>query len=303
MARRIDLNDLRLLMKVVEHGSYSAAARATGVPKSTVSQRIAALEASAGIGLLRRTSRSLFLTAAGAQLLPLAQQTEHLAQNVEQWLEEQGTDVHGTLRLSCSAAIAQFALSPIVPRFLAQHDRVIVRVESCNRLVDLVSEGFDMTLRGHVGPLKDSTLRQRVVARTPWALAASPAWLKRHGPIDVPGDVPKEEALYFSTTNACDGWALTRGDELTVLQLAPRLISDDMISLRTSTISGGGVTCLPSYLMRNAFESGELVRLLPEWSPQTSTISVLTPPKAQSSRLAGVFSDFLAAELPKIVLA
>lgn len=301
MNRRIDLNDIRLLMQVVEHGSYTAAARAIGVPKSTISQRIAGLEATVGTGLLRRTSRSFSLTEAGAQLLPHARAIEDLSRQVENALHDQGRELQGTLRVSSSNAIAQFALSPIVPRFLAEHGRVVIRVEASNRLVDLVGEGFDMTVRGHVGPLKDSILIQRVVARTPWILAASPRWIEVHGAPDAPDAIPPEETLCFSSGPECPAWTLGRADEERSVDVAPRLISDDMISLRTSAVANGGIACLPGYLLKSALEMGELIRVLPDWSAQTSNISVLTPPKAQSSKLAKAFSDFLAVELPAMM--
>lgn len=301
MNRRIDLNDIRLLMQVVEHGSYTAAARQIGVPKSTISQRIAALEATVGTGLLRRTSRSFSLTEAGAQLLPHARAIEDLARQVERALDEQGRELQGTLRVSCSNAIAQFALSPIVPRFLAEHHKVVIRVEATNRLVDLVTEGYDMTVRGHVGPLRDSILIQRVVARTPWTLAASPRWMDLHGTPAEPEDVPPGETLCFSGGPECTAWSLHRGTDERLIDVAPRLISDDMISLRTSAIADAGIACLPGYLMRSAYVTGDLVRVLPDWIAQTSSISVLTPPKAQSSKLAGAFSDFLASELPTVM--
>ncbi len=303
VSRRIDLNDIRLLMQVVEHGSYTAAARAINVPKSTISQRIAALEATVGTGLLRRTSRSFSLTEAGAQLLPHARAIEDLARQVEHSLLEQGKELLGTLRISCSNALAQHCLSPIVPKFLALHDRTVVRVEATNRLVDLVAEGYDMTLRGHVSPLRDSILRQRVVARTPWAIAAAPGWVAAHGEIVEPEHILPPETLCWSNVGTCPSWTLTRGEEQRTVEVAPRLVSDDMISLRMSAVEGAGVVCLPAYLMKTAFESGQLVHLLPDWQPPPSTISVLSPPKGQSSRLAGAFSDFLAAELPRIMQA
>ena len=299
--RRIDLNDIRLLMQVVEHGSYTSAAKATGVPKSTISQHIAALEATVGTGLLRRTSRSFSLTEAGAQLLPHARAIEDLARQVENALNERGRELQGTLRVSCSNAIAQFALSPILPRFLAEHERVTIRVEATNRLVDLIGEGYDMAVRGHVGPLKDSILIQRVVARTPWVLVASPAWVERHGAPAEPEGVPSERTLCFVQSQQCDQWTLHRGEEVRVIDVAPRLIFDDMETLRASAVAGAGIACLPGYIMRAGIASGELVRVLPEWIAQTSTISVLGPPKAQSSRLAGAFSDHLAAHLPPLM--
>ena len=301
MTKRIDLNDVRLLMQVVEHGSYTAAALATGIPKSTVSQRIAALEALVGTGLLRRTSRSFSLTEAGARLIPHARAIEELSRQVEQSFLEQGDDLQGTLRVSCSKAIAQFALSALVPRFLQLHQHAAIQVDSTNRLVDLVSEGFDMTIRGHVGPLKDSILIQRVLARTHWALAAAPRWLEKHGTPAEPEQVPATETLCFSSTPDPADWKLTRAGEERHIKVAGRLISDDMLAIRASCILAGGVARLPAYLMRSAFDAGDLVRLLPDWDVQASMISVITPPKAQSSRLAAAFSDFLAAEMPAMV--
>ena len=301
MSKRIDLNDIRLLMQVVEHGSYTAAARAIGVPKSTISQRIASLEAAIGTGLLRRTSRSFSLTEAGSQLLPHARAIEELAQQVERAMMQRGRELQGTLRVSCSNALAQFALSRLMPRFLAKHEQVTVRLEASNRLVDLVSESFDMTIRGHVGPLKDSILRQRVVARVNWIMAASPEWLRSHGEPSSPDDLQPGALLYYVAETASSEWALRKGEERRSINVAPRLVSDDMATIRSSAIEAGGIACLPAYILRAAIASGQLTPVLDDWTAQVSMISVLTPPKAQSSRLAGAFSDFLAAELPRVV--
>ena len=301
MPRQIDLNDVRLLMQVVEHGSFTAASHATGIPKSTISQRVAALERLIGTGLLRRTSRSFSLTEAGKELLPHARALEDLARKVEQSLMDRGRQLQGTLRISSSKVLAQYALSPLVPKFLEQHDQVTIRVEATNRLADLVGEGFDMTLRGHVGPLKDSILIQRVLAHTPWAVAASPDWIQRHGMPPTPDGIPPGEILCFSAATELQGWTLHRNGEKRAVAIRPRLISDDMAMLRASAVEGAGLTCLPAYILGSALRSGQLVAVLPDWKPQTSTISVLTPPRPQSSRLASAFSDFLAVELPRLV--
>ena len=301
MARQVDLNDIRLLMQVVEHGSYTAASRMTGVPKSTISQRIAGLERTAGTGLLRRTSRSFSLTEAGVELLPHARAFEALSRQVEHSLLERGKELQGTLHISASQALAQFALSPLVPQFLAQHPRVTVRVEASNRLVDLIGEGFDMALRGYKGNLKDSTLIQRVVGRASWWMVASPDWLQKNGEPQTPEELPCKGVLCWSVTQECSSWELRNGEETREIALTPRVISNDMAALRASARAGGGVACLPAYVIRSALESGRLVRVLPEWEGETSTISVLTPPKLQSSKLASAFSDFLAAELARVI--
>ena len=298
MPGAIDLNDIRLLMQVVEHGSYTAASRAIGVPKSTISQRIAALERLIGTGLLRRTSRAVSLTEAGSFLLPHARAIEELARKVEQALLEQGDQLAGTLRLSCCNALSQFVVSPLVPRFLQQHPGAAIRVEATNRVVDLVGEGYDMALRTHAGRLQDSTLLQRIVGRSPWSVVAARSWIDANDEPSAPDEISPGQVLCFSTAPGWEGWTLRRGDEEAVVAVAPRLICDDIATLRASALAGGGLACLPSYAVADALRSGALVRVLADWSPASSTLSVLTPPRAQSSRLARAFSDFLAAELP-----
>jgi DNA-binding transcriptional LysR family regulator len=300
MMRSLDLNDLRLLMQVIEHGSYTAASRVSGIPKSTISQRIAALEKTVGTGLLRRTSRSFSLTEAGALLLPHARAIEDLARTIEQSLLDQGKTLVGTLRVSCSNALAQFALSPLVPHFLDRHPDAHIRVEVTNRLVDLVGEGYDMAIRGHVAPLKDSTLIQRVVARTAWTIAAAPDWIRTHGEPTTPEELTRFSLLYFAASGDPPQWTLRSGDAVVQVSFEPRVWSDDMASLRSSAIAGGGIVALPSYVLAPALAAGRLVELLTPWSLPVSNISVLTPPKAQSSRLAAAFSEHLKAELPRL---
>lgn len=296
----LDLNDVRMLMKVIEHGSYTAASRATGVPKSTISQRIAALERAIGTGLIRRTSRSFSLTEAGELLLPHAQAIDRLAHAAERALQDRGDVLGGTLRVTASVAVAQFALGPILPRFLAKYPGVTVRLEPTNRYVDIVGEGYDLALRAHALPLKDSSLLQRIVARTPWCLMASPEWLARNGTPTSPDHLSAASCLYFATSPEGASYTFTRGEEIATIILTPRLWSEDMAALRAACLEGGGVTALPHYLVAAEAATGRLVEVLPEWRLPVTNISTLTPPRLQSSRLTKAFSDFLARELRKV---
>jgi DNA-binding transcriptional LysR family regulator len=294
-SNRIDLNDLRLLMHVVEQGGYAAASRVLGIPKSTISQRIANLEVAVGTGLLRRTTRSLSLTEVGALLIPHARAMADHARDIEETLLNLGTAAAGTLRVTSSVAVAQFALAPLIPRFLEANPKVDLRISVSNRYTDLVGEGFDMAIRAYGTPLKDSTMVQRVIARTPWAVAASPAYLREH-PVTAPVDLAQCQTLYFGWANPEPAWTLHRDDEEAIIGLAPRLWSDDMALLVSSAVAGGGIVAMPRYVMADALDKGALVPVLSEWKVMVSTITVLTPPRRQSSRLAKVFSDFLAEE-------
>ena len=220
---------------------------------------------------------------------------------MERMLFEQGEALAGTLRISCSIALSQFALSILVPRFLEQHENAVVRVEASNRTVDIVSEGYDMALRGHMGALKDSSLVQKVVARTPWSLYAAPDWIAAHGVPGSPGELRSDRMLFYSGQSGTPVLTLRRDGEEVTIPLSPRLAVDDMATLRASAVAGGGIACLPEYISAELVKSGRLLVVLPDWSLPGSIISVLTPPRAQSSRLTKVFSDFLAKELPAIL--
>ena len=299
--RNLDLNDVCLLITVVEHGSYTSASRVTGIPKSTISQRIAALERAVGTGLLRRTSRSFSLTEAGALLLPHAQAIERLAREAEIAIFDRGDELAGTLRVTASLALSQFALAPILPAFLAQHPKVVVRLEPANRYVDIVGEGFDLAVRAHSAPLKDSILLQRIVARTPWSLTASPDWVAANEVPDTPEKLSAAATLLFGQYGESACWTLHRsgGSEEVTVSLSPRLVSADMATLLTAAIHSAGITGLPDYIVAEPVRRGLLVPLLPGWILPPSNISTLSPPRPQSSRLAKAFSDFLATEMRK----
>lgn len=297
--RSLDLNDVCLLITVVEHGSYTSASRVTGIPKSTISQRIAALERAVGTGLLRRTSRSFSLTEAGALLLPHAQEIDRLAREAEIAIFDRGEELGGTLRVTASIALSQFALAPILPAFLAKHPRVLVRLEPSNRYVDIVGEGFDLAVRAHSDPLKDSILLQRIVARTPWSLTASPDWVAANEVPSSPQALATAPTLVFAQYGEAASWTFheaAEGGDVRVT-LAPRLISADMATLLAAAVHSAGITGLPDYITAEPLSRGLLVPVLPGWVLPASNISTLSPPRPQSSRLAKAFSDFLSTEM------
>ena len=284
-------------MQVVEHGRFTATSRAVGIPISTISKRIASLEAAAGTGLLRRTSRSMSVTEAGNLLLPHARSINEIGRQAEHMLFERSFDLTGTIRVAASVALARFALAPLLPRFLASYPRARISVDVANQFVDLIGGGFDIGLRAHSGPLKDSTLMQRVVVQTPWSLAASPRWLERQGEPTGPGQLEMAEVLYFATEAQEPRWSARYMDEQVDVRLFPRLCSNDMAMLLEVAIEEGGIVALPNYILGPSISTGRLRAVLPKWSIMTSYISVLTLPKRQNSQLGQLFADFLAQEL------
>ena len=303
VTRGLDLNAVRLLLRGVDYGSYTAASRATGVPKSTISQQIAALERDVGTGLLRRSSRSFSLTEAGSLLLPHARGIEDLAIEAEQLLLDRSTGLTGILRVATSPSLAQFAIAQLVSTFLTEHPEASIHLEADNGYIDLIGRGFDMGVRGHAVALKDSTLLQRIVARTPWCLTASPAWLARNGTPVSPDHLAGASMLFFSTSPEAPTLLLSRGTEVREVKLKAHLWSNDMAAIKVATVEGGGISALPCYIVANALQSGRLIKLLDDWALPVTNVSVLTTPRRQSSKLTKTFSDYLAAHFREVTSA
>ncbi|EJL38455.1 transcriptional regulator [Caulobacter sp. AP07] len=296
----LDLNDMRLLMKVADHGGFTAASIATGVPKSTLSQRVTALEQAVGEALLRRSSRSLSLTEAGALVLRHARRIDAAAIEAEDALRGMEAAT-GTLRISSSVTLAQFALAPLLPRFLADHPGVSVRVEATNRYVDLIGEGYDLGLRAHAAPLKDSALTMRTVTTIPWTIAASPDYLEINGEPERPDDLARASTLHFGPIDIEPRWTLAAQGQTIEVKLSPRLCSNDMAALHIAARAGAGVVALPRYVLKADLASGALRPLLPGWEMSQAALSILTPPRGQSSRVAKLFSDYLFGALTSVI--
>jgi DNA-binding transcriptional LysR family regulator len=300
MRNALDLNDLRLLSYVVDCGGFSAASKVLAMPTSTISQRIASLERAAGMGLLRRTTRSLSLTDAGKLMVPHARAIEEHVRNLQQSLQCLTGELRGAIRIVSSSEIVQFALAPVLARFAERYPDIAIQIDATNRRVDFVADGYDVEIREHRSSLKDSTLLQRVVARTSWALAAAPAYLQAHVAPSEPSDLAKRSILYFGDPNEEHVWDLQRGDCAVKVELRPSICCNDMGALSVAAVNGAGIVSLPTYIIQSSLQRGQLVPVLPEWKPVGSCISVITPPRRQSSRLIKCFTDFVASELPSM---
>jgi DNA-binding transcriptional LysR family regulator len=231
-------------------------------------------------------------------MVPHARAIEERARAVQQTLHVFNGDLCGTLRVLISSEIAQFALAPILPKFRRQRPKVALHLEATSRRVDLIGEGFDVEIRADGSSLKDSTLLRRVVARTPWCLAAAPEYLQSRAAPTDPSGLRASDVLYFGYPNDAHHWELQRGNYSVKVAVTPSICCNDMAALRIAAIQGGGIVGLPVYVLDSSLKQEQLVPILPEWRLRGSCISIITPPKRQSSRLAKCFTDFVATELP-----
>lgn len=293
-----DLNDLQLFARVVEYGGFAAAGRALGIPKSKLSRRVALLEERLGVRLIHRSSRRFAVTEIGRIyhghcLAMLAE-----AEAAQEAIERTRSEPQGTVRLSCPVLLAQTLVAPVVARFMAAHPRVRLEMEVVNRRVDVIEEGFDLALRVRQPPLEESELILKVLGDSVSALVTSPRLIERTGAPLQPEDLARFDTLDQTQRGGEHVWMLTGPDgaERRVAH-RPRLITDDMATLRQAALDGVGVARLPLLLVGDDLAAGALVALLPEWSSPAGLIHAVFPSRRGLVPAVRGFIDSLAAAL------
>lgn len=300
----LDLNDVYYYAKVVEHQGITAAARALDVPKSSISRRILALEASLGARLIQRTSRRFVVTEIGAEFHRHALAMLVEAEAAQSVVQRRTAEPSGTLRFTCPVAFAQLALAELIPRFMAAYPRVRIVQHATNRYVDPVQEGFDLCLRAHAAPLPDSSLVQRTIAQIPWYLFACPSYVARKGMPSAPDALSEHDGIALGGGQENYTWHLRdvhQSDQTVVVPFMPTLVSDDMATLKAAACAGLGIVALPGYVGSREFEQGRLVRVLPQWIAGLATMSVLMPSRRGLLPSVGAFVEFLAEHVPTAV--
>jgi DNA-binding transcriptional LysR family regulator len=274
----LDLNDFFFLVQVVDRGGFTAAARTLRIPKSTLSHRVQQLEINLGVRLLNRTSRRFGMTDAGEEFYRHAVVMLREAELAETATRHRLNEPMGTVRCTAGMATMQFAMRDIVADFLVRYPKVSVVAHATDQNVDIVGENYDVAIRAHSDPLPDSTLVQRTLTPAPWFLFAGSAYLDANGAPQTPQDLQNHPSLFMMRTGFAAVWRLRHsGKEEVVMRLTPRLLSDDMISLKQAAITGLGVVALPGYVCREEVRSGAMRRVLPTWLADDSTITALTP--------------------------
>ncbi|WP_109124361.1 LysR substrate-binding domain-containing protein [Dyella sp. C11] len=297
-----DLNDLYFFAAVVEHGGFSSAGRALGIPKSRLSKRIAQLEERLGVRLLQRTTRRFVVTEVGERFYGHCRAVLEEARAAQEAVEEVRSEPRGVVRVSCPVSLVQTVIGHILPEFLALHPKMQVRLQATDRRVDVIGEGFDIAIRVRSKLDTDATLVVRTFGQSRVLLVASPDLLKRYGHPKELGDLSQLPALTNQEHEGAQSWELLDASgERVIVDIQPRLICGDFNALLQSCKAGVGVTLLPEFVCGPAIERGELEVVLPDWSVPQGTMHFVYP--SRRGLLPGVraFVDFLAEKLPDTV--
>lgn len=290
MDNDLDLTALRGFRAVLREGSFSAAALTLRVPKSTLSKRVADLEAHLGVRLIERSTRTLRPTHEGEVLAARADRLLGEAEDIRRALGESGGTPRGHLRLAVPQVIGNLMIGPIAASFRAVHPEVTLEIHFLDRTPDLLEEGFDGCIR--FGPLEDSALVARRLLHGQAVLVAAP---------DFPGlerlTRPEDLAalpLVGLTTPWPGGLPLSNGTEEVLVSVTPPLRLGSHLAVRDALVAGAGVGTLPGMIARPEIAAGRLVQVLPDWSTPRKAIYFVYPSAQSVTARLRAFIDHLA---------
>ena len=289
-----DLNELFLYAKVVEYGGFAAAGRALNLPKSTLSRRVSQLEARLGARLIQRSTRQFQVTDIGQAYYRHCVAMIAEAESAEDVIAFNKSEPRGVIRLSCTTALLNYWVAPMLAQFMAQCASVELNVKSFNRKVDIISEGYDMALNLCFPPLESSELVMKVLAKSPQVLVASATFLQSAPLPLVPADLVGLPSIHWGNPLLQYLWELTGPDGTTAQVLhTPRLISDDMSTLKNAALAGVGIANLPRMVVKEELADGRLIAVLPAWQPAEGVITAVFPSRRGLMPSVRSLIDFL----------
>ena len=294
------LNDMALFVEVVKARGFRHAAEAVGLPNSTVSRRISKLEKAIGLRLLHRTTRKIELTEAGQIYFERCKRIVDEAKLAHEQLGDLLAQPSGVLRASLPVEFTNLYLAPLIAEFARQYPGIRFDFDLTPRVVDLVSEPFDVAIR--MGNPPDSNLIARQLANLPCHLYASPRYLDNAGEPRIPGDLAQHECLGFRTMKA-HVWTLHQADESVRVAVGGRFQLNSMGLIRRLATLDLGIAVLPGEIVADDVANGRLRRILTDWEGPPTPVYAMTETRLLPAKTQR-FIEFLRDHLdPKNVLA
>lgn len=290
-----DLNELYFYAQIVEHQGIGAASRALGIPKSKLSRHLSALEERLGIRLINRSTRQFSVSELGQEYYQHCLVMLEGAQAAQSIIDNSQSSPRGMVRIACPTALLNFLVAGMIARYMRRFPEVEVHLESTNRLVDPLREGFDIALRVGFPPFEDSGLTMKTLSRSPQELVASPGLIERLGPVRSLADLARYPSLDMGPCARQYLWNMEGpGGVQATVRHTPRLVTDDMITLRRVALEGGGIVQLPKLVVFKDIRNGVLLPVLDEWKPKGAIVHALFASRRGLMPSVRSLLDFLA---------
>lgn len=289
------LNDLRaveIYVAVVESSSITRAAYRLGLQPSTVSKKVAELEERASTRLLHRTTRSLSMTKVGERFYDQCLRLLNEAERAEWELRDDVHDPKGRIRVTAPVVFAQRQISPLLPEFLARHPGIELELVESARTLNLVEEGFDLSIKiareDQIGRTGQRLARNRRV------VCASPRYLETFGEPQTPRELGAHKCLTIITRQRADLWRFRQDDGVESVRVSGPLVSDNASTLAEAAIQGAGIVMLGTYVVGDALQRGALREILPGQLIQDSAIIAVRPERNFLPLRITLFLKYLA---------
>jgi DNA-binding transcriptional LysR family regulator len=289
------LDAMRLFVRLVECGSFSAVGQEEGIGQPSVSKRIAALERHLGTQLLMRTSRQVVVTEAGKSLYEPIKRLLDDAEALESNAAERHRAPRGVVRLSTAPAHGRLCITPLLPEFFRRYPDVSIDLSVSERPVDLIGGGIDLAIRH--GSLLDSALAARFLTASDFVLVASADYLARRGAPACLDDLVTHDCIVFARGQERRPWLFKRGAESSSYLPHGSLLTGDAEHIRAAVLFGLGICQVPRWLLDREIESGEVHVLLPELQPEPVPISLVYLAGRHAPMRVRVCIDYFTAVL------
>jgi DNA-binding transcriptional LysR family regulator len=288
---------MQTFVKVIETGSFSAAARQLRLGQPAVSKTVAQLEERLGLPLLLRSSRRLSATEAGQIFYDHAKVTIAQAEEAELAARGAGAGLTGRLRVSAGVTFARLKIVPKLGSFLARHPKLEIELILDDRNVDLVGEGIDVALR--LGVLTDSALAARKIAVVGRRVVGTPAYFARAGVPETPADLSTHEAIIYSQRGGGSAWTFAKDGAEQSVVLSGRIRSTAVEAVREAVLADLGLAVASDAMLGAELESGAVREVLADWRLPSIDVWAVFPTGQRASAKARAFANFVEQELAR----
>jgi DNA-binding transcriptional LysR family regulator len=295
----MDLNLVTAFVSVVEQQSFTSAAKALGLPKSSVSRRVTELEEELGVQLLHRTTRKLALTEAGRTYFEQAERALTELQAAAESASGLDTEARGIVRVTAPVDIGVMGLADVIAEFVREYPEIHVDLSLSSKIVDLIEEGFDIGIRA--GKSRDSSLVSRRLGNAGLGIYASPEYLKQRGRPKTLADLASHDCVLFRGKHGKAVWRLDGPDgDVSTIEVRGPVTVDELLFVRQAIGAGLGIGLLPTIVIATCARVGAIdpvERVLPEYSMGGAEVAVVTPSGPKRPRRVTLLRDFLVQRL------
>lgn len=252
-----------LFLEVVKHQSFAGAARSLGITGPALSKQVQSLEDQLGVRLLNRTTRQVTLTEEGAIYSERARKALEDLADAEQQIQERRANPTGTLKINAPMAFGNRYLTQTIAAFAKQYPDLQLEVDFDDRIVDVISDGYDVVVR--IGALEDSSLIARKLSPCPLILCASPSYFEQYGRPETPQDLPNYPSIIYTRHGYDNRWRYQDNNGKTgTAALKQGFAANNAEMMLEACLQGLGITILPIFAVATYLKSGQLVEVFPD---------------------------------------